>query len=277
MPSGPDLETVRVAWEAHGDHGPPLLLLHSIGLDRRSWEDVVPSLARDFRVVAADLPGHGASDKPPDADYGLWALGRRVGRLLDELGWERAILVGNSLGGGAALSLALQSPGRVRALALLNSVGFPEGLPAVGRLGFLPLVPTATGLAPPPVVRLSLATARRRWRSVTPGRSSRTVAYLRDPEGRGAFFRALRQLYGPDLEAMSLRYGEIRCPTLVVHGERDPLVPARFGRRLADSIPGARLELLPTCGHFPQEECPEEVALLLRRFLAGIERLEARG
>jgi pimeloyl-ACP methyl ester carboxylesterase len=258
----------RVVFERHGESGPPLLLLHSIGLDRHSWDDVVPGLAPHFRVAAADLPGHGESDKPADEDYGLWALGRRLVGLLDELGWERAAVAGNSLGGGVGLSMALQAPERVTALALVNSVGFPDGLPLVGRLGFLPLVPAATGLAPPPVIRVGLASARRRWTSVSTARSRRTRAYLRDPEGRAAFFRALRQLYGPDLGEMAARYGEIRCPALVLHGANDPLVRLPYARRLAERLPGGRLEVLPGCGHFPPEECPAAVADALRRFLS---------
>ena len=88
---------------------------------------LAPFLQRDYQLVALDLPGHGESDKPAGADYGLQSLGAQVGRLLDELGWEDCLLVGNSIGGGTCLSLTLQHPERVRALALLNSVVYREG------------------------------------------------------------------------------------------------------------------------------------------------------
>ncbi len=260
------LET-EVTYETWGDHGPRVLLIHPIGFDRHSWEHLIPRLSPGYRVAALDLPGHGESDKPTGADYGLWSLGRRVNRFLDELGWEDAVVVGNSLGGGVALSLTLQAMERVRGLALINSVAFRSGLPLIGRLAFVPLVPLTTAYTPRLALRIGLATPRTRWRSVTAKRCDRASVYLRSGEGRGAFFGALRQLYGPDLDEMAERYPAINCPTLILHGERDPLIRLTHAARLATAIPTARLETLPGCGHFPQEECPDETFAHLERFL----------
>lgn len=257
----------EISYETWGRSGPRVLLVHPIGFDRHSWEEVIPRLSTEFQLAALDLPGHGESDKPFDADYGLWSLGARVHHFLDELGWSDAVVVGNSLGGGVALSLTLQAPERVRGLALINSVAFRSGLPLIGRLAFVPLLPLTTAYTPRLALRLGLATPRSRWRSVTAKRCDAARRYLRSHEGRGAFFRALRQLYGPDLDQMAERYGEIHCPTLVLHGERDPLIGLRHAARLATSIPTARLETLPGCGHFPQEECPNETFQHLERFL----------
>lgn len=258
----------RVSYERWGSEGPRVLLVHPIGFDRHSWEDVIPRLSTRFQVAALDLPGHGESDKPARANYGLWALGARVERFLDELGWEDAIVVGNSLGGGVALSLTLQAPQRVRGLTLVNSVGFRSGLPLLGRLAFVPLLPLTTAFTPRLALRLGLASPRREWwKSIPAKRFDNTRQYLRSREGRGAFFLALRHLYGPDLDEMAEHYGEIHCPTLVLHGERDPLIRLGHAARLATAIPSARLEILPHCGHFPQEECPEETLQHLRRFL----------
>lgn len=256
-----------IAYDRWGRRGPRLLLVHAIGMDRHSWESIAPQLAQDFQVAALDLPGHGESDKPAGVDYGIWALAARVHRFLDELEWPDALVVGNSLGGGVSLAMTLQQPDRVRGLALIDSVAFRSGLPLVGRLAFVPVLPLTTALAPRLAVRLGLETARRRWGSVTAGRCDSARCYLRSREGRGAFFRALRQLYGPDLDEMSEHYGEIHCPTLVLHGERDPLIRLEHAARLATAIPTARLETLPGVGHFPQEEAPEETLQHLRRFL----------
>jgi pimeloyl-ACP methyl ester carboxylesterase len=247
-----------------------VLLVHAIGLDHTSWEPLVPHLAEDFRVAAVDLPGHGRSDKPMDADYGLRSMGARLVRFLDEIGWDDAILVGNSIGGGTALSAAVQAPERVRGLALLNSVGYRRGLPAVGRLAAVPLAPLVSAYTPQVAMRLGLESVRGGWGSVTPERCAACGSYFRDPEGRAAFFRTLRQLYGPDLDALARRYREIRAPTLVLHGERDPLIRLAHAERLAREIPPAELVPIPRCGHFPQEECPEEVAGKLRPFLERV-------
>lgn len=257
----------RIAYDRWGSGGPRLLLVHAIGMDRHSWEHIAPDLAREFQVAALDLPGHGESDKPVGVDYGIWSLAARVHRFLDELGWDEALVVGNSLGGGVSLAMTLQQPERVRGLALIDSVAFRAGLPLIGRLAFVPVLPLTTALAPRFAVRLGLETARRRWGSVTDRRCDSASCYLRSREGRGAFFRALRQLYGPDLDEMCEHYGEIRCPTLVLHGERDPLIRLEHAARLATAIPTARLETLPGVGHFPQEEAPQDTLRHLRHFL----------
>jgi pimeloyl-ACP methyl ester carboxylesterase len=265
--AGRDLADVFVHHARRGKDGPKVLLVHAIGFDHTTWDPILPYLEDRYDLALIDLPGHGQSGKPADADYGPLSLGRRALAVLDQLGWERAALVGNSLGGGVSLAAVLQAPERVTALALVNSVGLRPGLPALGRLAGIPFLPVLSGLAPSLAVRVGLESCRARWGSVTSARCTSSRAYLRSPEGRGAFFRALRQLYGPDLEEMARRYPEIRCPTLVLHGERDPLIRLRHAEQLSRMIPGAELIRLPGCGHFPQEECPEKVGAPLRRFL----------
>jgi pimeloyl-ACP methyl ester carboxylesterase len=263
----PGLDGVRVYHSMRGADGPRVLLVHAIGFDHRTWNLILPHLEERYRVAVLDLPGHGRSDKPADADYGPWSLGTRVVQLLDELGWNDATLVGNSLGGGVSLAVALQAPERVRALGLLNSVAFRWGLPPVGRLAAVPLVPAIAQYVPVFGVRFGLETCRHRWGSVTPDQCTVSRQYLRTPEGRGAFFRALRHLYGTDLERMAQHYPEIRCPTLVLHGEKDPLIRLSHAERLAKTIPDAEFVRIPRCGHFPQEESAAAVALELRKFL----------
>jgi pimeloyl-ACP methyl ester carboxylesterase len=94
---------------------------------------------------------------------------------------------------------------------------------------------------------------------------------MRSADGRHAFFRALRKLYGRDLELMASRYSEIRRPALVIHGQRDRLISNRHAERLAQALPEGRLVRIPRCGHFPQEECPDAVAEPLLRFLGQLD------
>jgi pimeloyl-ACP methyl ester carboxylesterase len=265
---GEDLLDAHVHTARYGrEEGPRVLLIHAIGFDHRSWEPILPYLEDRYHLVAVDLPGHGASDKPATADYGVRAMGRRIVRLLDELGWERAILVGNSIGGGTSLSAAVQAPERVTALALLNSVAFRSGLPQLGKLSFLPVLPLVGSYAPALAVRVGLELVRCGWGSVTAERSSLCCEYLRSVEGRGAFYRALRLLYGPDLTTNEKLYSTLRCPAFVLHGARDPLIRLSHAERLARTLPNAELEVIPRCGHFPQEEQPHLVGPRVRQFL----------
>ena len=131
------------------------------------------------------------------------------------------------------------------------------------------------GHAPSLAVRWGLESVRHRWGSVTDERCRACETYLRSADGRHAFFRALRQLYGSDLERMAVDYSAIRCPTIVLHAQRDRLISNRHAERLAAAIPGAQLVRIPRCGHFPQEECPDAVAEPLLRFLGRLETATA--
>lgn len=264
------LHGTRIHYHRWGTTGPRVLLIHAIGFDHHSWKPIIPYLEDRYQLVALDLPGHGESEKPAGADYSLRSLSARVTGFLDELGWEDAILVGNSLGGGTSLAVAERAPERVKGLALCNSVAYRAALPILGRLALLPLVSMVSPLAPSFAVRVGLETVRASWGSVTSHRCSAVGRYFRSREGRSAFFQTLRQLYGADLAEMEPHYREIRCPTLVLHGEGDLLIRVRFAERLAREIPRAQLIRLPHCGHFPQEERPEETGRALRAFLDGV-------
>lgn len=257
----------RLYREVSGATGPRLLLLHAIGFDLHTWDPVRARLAPYARVAAVDLPGHGYSDKPEGVDYGLRTLGRRMLGLLEELRWPDAVVVGNSLGGGVALAMAVQQPERVRGLVLVNSVGYRIGLPPVGLAAFLPMVPLVSAAAPPAAVRLGLATTHARWNTVKPERVEAAAAMLRARECRTAFFRTLRQLYGPELDLLAEQYPRIHCPAWVVHGMDDPLLLPWHARRLAHELPRGELRPLPECGHFPPEECPDRLSEEVLRFL----------
>lgn len=271
------LHGTRIHFRRWGSTGPRVLLIHAIGFDHHSWDRTLPYLEEAYQGVALDLPGHGESEKPRGADYTLRNLAGRVLGFLDELGWDDAILVGNSLGGGTSLAIAERAPKRVRGLVLLNSVAYRAALPILGRLALHPLVSMVSPLAPEFAVRLGLETVRAGWGSVTGARCSAVGRYFRSRDGRAAFFQTLRQLYGTDLAEMERSYRGIRCPTLVLHGERDPLIRLRFAERLAREIPRAELVRIPRCGHFPQEERPEETGRSLRRFLDRMTAAAAPG
>ena len=269
------VDGLRVATYVAGS-GEPLMLLHGLGGSKISWLPLIPMLAEGHRVVAPDLPGHGESDKPRGVDFSPRYYARVVRLLMDELGMERAVLVGNSMGGRVALELALRSSRRVRAMALLDPA--VPGLRWRYVMGFTRIVPTEFG-------RVSLP-LRRRWTEMAvrrlfanPGRlppqavraaADEFIRIYDDPAARLAFFASLRQIVmerpGPFFASMR----RVRQPTLVVFGDRDRLVPARLGTALAQSLPNAELHFLHDVGHVPQFEATEQTLDLLRPFLERV-------
>jgi pimeloyl-ACP methyl ester carboxylesterase len=261
--------------------GDPILLLHGLGASKITWLPVLAPLAQRYRVIVPDLPGHGESDKPRN-EYTPRFYARVVRHLMDALGIERAAVVGNSLGGRVALELALRSPGRVAALALLDpSV---PGLRWRYVMGFTRVFPTEIGAIPFPL--------RERWMEVmirrlfaqpdrlpNEGYSSAAAEFIRiyrNPVARMAFFSTLRHIVTerPDSFFASLR--RIKQQALIIFGDQDRLVPARLGVRLAQHLPHAELVILPDVGHVPQFEATDETLELLTGFLGRIPRREFR-
>lgn len=259
----------KIHYGRWGAAGEKLVLVHPIGFDHHTWDDFANFLPAGLQAVGLDLPGHGESDKPRGADYRLRNLAARTLQFLDELGWEDAWWVGNSLGGGVCLAAAIQAPRRVKGLVLVNSVGFRWGLPLplLGRAMALPGLNVFLRAAPRFVVRFGLDVARHGWGRVGAARTDYACRYLRDSSGSTAFVSTLRTLYGDELDQLAPYYTLIQGPKLVIHGERDPLIPVSHARRLAEVL-HADLRLLPSCGHFPQEEAPRELADAVNPVLA---------
>ena len=250
--------------------GAPLVLLHGIGLDRRSWDPVAPALARNFDVIAVDLPGFGDS-APGQADPK--ALAEAVAGLLTELGVTSPHLAGNSLGGWVALELAgleLAGLGPVASLTLLSPAGlWKRNTPRYCRVSLQAsrwLARHATG----PLSRLV------RFR---PGR----VLVLGQTHGHPArltpgYARAAVQAMGtcPGFEATLaatarrrfLATTPIGAPVTVAFGSRDVLLLPRQSRHLDQLPAGTKAEALPGCGHVPMADDPVAVAELITRTAA---------
>ena len=261
--------------------GDPILLLHGLGASKITWLPLLEPLAERHRVVVPDLPGHGESDKPRH-EYTPRFYARVLRHLMDGVGVDRAMVMGNSLGGRIALELALRSPGRVAALVLLDpSV---PGLRWRHVMGFSRVFPTEIGAIPFPL--------RERWMEVMirrlfarPDRlpyegysaaASEFIRIYRDPVARMAFFSTLRHIVTerPDSFFASLR--RIKQPALIIFGDQDRLVPPRLGVRLAQHLPNSELVVLPDVGHVPQFEATEETLELLASFLTRVARRQPR-
>jgi pimeloyl-ACP methyl ester carboxylesterase len=268
-----DLHGHRVAYRRAGS-GPAVLLVHGIAGTGAVWDAVVPELARTHTVIAPDLPGHGASGAS-GGDYSVGAMAATLRDLLLALQIERATVVGHSLGGGVAMQFAYLFPEHCERLVLISSGGLGRSVNLVLRSAALPgseLVTAGLGLSARAGGRaLRAAGLLRPERHSAPARElGRSVGSLADRETRTAFLATLRAVVGPvgqRVFAGDRLYLAAAMPTLIVWGERDPMIPAGHGRRAHAAMPGSRLELLPGVGHFPPLEAPEQTVAVLRAFL----------
>ena len=263
----------------HLDAGPldgvPIVGLHGLGATNASLLPCVWDLAQDYRVLAPDLPGHGAS-AAPRGRYDAPFFARWFVAYLDEIGVDRAVLLGNSLGGRVALEVAMLVPDRIRGLALLA--------PAMAFRRLRQLVP-AVRLARPELAAIPLPVSRSvvrlaiRLMFAHPTRltaqsydaaAGEFVRVFRRPAYRIAFFSAMRQIYLDDafgVEGFWRRLPSLDLPALFIWGARDRLVPAGFARHVTDAMPHAHSVVFEDCGHVPQFELPERTHAEIRAFV----------
>jgi pimeloyl-ACP methyl ester carboxylesterase len=254
--------------------GAPLVLLHGIGLSRQSWDPVVPALARQFDVIAVDLPGFGDSPQnhatPADADAQAEpaALARAVAVLLTELGVTEPHVAGNSLGGWVALELAAIHP--VASLTLLSPAGlWRRNTPAYCRVS-LRASRWLARHAPGPLSRLVnyrlgralvLGQTHGHPTRLSPGYARSAIAAMGTCPGFDATLAATAT-------RRCLATTAIDVPVTVAFGSRDVLLSRRLARHLDQLPPAAQEETLPGCGHVPMADDPAAVAALISRTAA---------
>lgn len=255
-------------------HGPPVVLLHGLAATKLSYLPLLPALARNHRVIVPDLPGHGESTKPR-ASYTPAYFASVILGLFDELGLDRAAVIGNSMGGRIALEVAAESD-RVRGLVLLDPAPAGVSFPLYVRL--LRMLPTGVGAVPIPLrkrivafgIRSLFADPDRLPRGAYLAGADEFIRIYRHGRARVALLSAIRGLMTDDEDRFWERMAGIETPTLVLWGNEDRLIPVRLGRRLAETMPGARLVVLPGVGHVPQFEVPEDARRRVQVFLDAV-------
>ncbi|RYE86354.1 MAG: alpha/beta hydrolase, partial [Myxococcales bacterium] len=250
--------------------GPPVVLLHGITESTETFVELQDALAPVATVHAVDLPGHGYSDIPARA-LSLDEMASWVEAYMAHAGLERAVVVGWSLGGGVALSLAARAPGRVAALVLLGAVGPRMPMPRGLGLLRLPLVAEmfTRALADPRFRRAALRDVYHR--SFTPsGAVVDRYARAWRVRGRAAYLRSLMR--GVDVAPLEACLGAVRAKTWVLHGVSDRIVPLSTAQHSAARLPDAALDALASTGHAPHLERPDAVRAAIEAALAHAAR-----
>jgi pimeloyl-ACP methyl ester carboxylesterase len=259
-----------------------IVLIHGITGSSATWEDVIEPLAEKYTVVAPDLLGHGQSAKPR-GDYSLGAYASGVRDLLGALGHDRGTIVGHSLGGGVAMQMAYQFPERCERLVLVSSGGLGREVNAMLRAATLPgselVLPL---LASSRVLNATSAVGSffgRLGMRAGPDLEEiwRGFSSLNDVGARAAFIHTLRGIVDPGgqrVNATDRLYLAQRVPTMLLWGERDPIIPAHHGRAAAALIPGSRFETFPGAGHFPHRTDPRRFVRTLSDFVESTEPAE---
>lgn len=236
-------------------------------------------LARDHEVIAPDLAGHGGSDRHR-GDHSLGGHACDLRDLLALLEVDRVTVVGHSLGGGIAMQFAYQFPEMTERLGVVGSGGLGREVSPLVRSAALPFAEQVLPLITAKwLVEAGSATAGLMARlGLQPGADlaeiSRGIASLGDTERRAAFVRTVRSVMSPlgqRVTANDRLYLAAGTPTLIVWGDRDPIIPVAHAFAAHERLPHSRLEIFEGSGHFPQLNDPVRFAELLSDFIASTE------
>jgi pimeloyl-ACP methyl ester carboxylesterase len=266
------VDGVRLAYLDQGE-GEPVVLLHGTPAHSIIWRKVVPALrAAGHRVIAYDLLGYGASERPVGRDTSVTAQAALLPQLLAALGVARCTVAGHDIGGAIAQLVALDRPDLVRRLALLDTVSY-DSWPSETWQRIIAAHPGGFGALPDAeyeaLVRGQLAmTVTRPERMSGPVLAS-YLAPLRGTVERASFFAHQVAHYdsAPTRQAAG-RLGELSMPVRLIWGAEDAWQPVSYAHRLAADIPHTQLRVIAGAGHFVTEDAPGQVAAELRDFLA---------
>lgn len=260
------VDGLQVHYKTAGTGDETWFLLHGFGASLFSWQKVLDPLAQGRTIVAYDRPAFGLTERPlpgtwhGQSPYSTQAQARQAIALLDHLGVEQTVLVGNSAGGTVALVTALQAPERISALVLVSPAvysnhSYPNWI--------IPLLRTPQMRRLGPWLVRSIASRGEAiiydaWHDPSLINDETLLGYKR-PLLAENWDKALWELVvARDPQDLPAQLSKLALPILIITGDDDRIVPTADSIRLADELPTAELVILANCGHVPQEECPQE-------------------
>lgn len=254
-------------------NGPPVLLLHGLGASTYTWRRIAPDLARDHRVIALDLKGFGASEKPLDSRYAAEEQAALTAAFIRERKLTGLTLVGHSFGGLVALLTAAElgrtEPGTISRLIIMDAPVLPQPFPGAAAAIDAPFVAYGVlGVTLPEVLARTLLTLSRRQDS--PPSEEDIAGYAApfyDLGARHAFIETARSVVGTNARGYEAKFRKLATPALLVWCRSDEIVPLATGRKLRRVMPNARLTVLKGCNHLPQDERPAALVAVMRPFL----------
>jgi Predicted hydrolases or acyltransferases (alpha/beta hydrolase superfamily) len=260
-----EINDVTVHYKEMGEGEKTFILLHGFGASVYSWREVMDDFSQRGRVIAYDRPAFGLTERPmpetwTENPYGMEANVELLRGLMDALEIEKAVLVGNSAGGGVSVAFALKYPERVESLILVDP-GLGGGRGPQFPEWALPLMRSPQMRHIGPLLVRDIAetgndTILRAWSDPSKVTDEIIEGYRKPLQSKN-WDRALYELtFAPPYPELRPQLPDLKVPAFVIGGEDDRIIRAWYFEAVSKEIPGTQLVLLPKCGHVPHEECP---------------------
>jgi pimeloyl-ACP methyl ester carboxylesterase len=263
-----DIDGAKVRVRVEGDKdAEPIILLHGFSFSLESWNDWAAGLKENYKVIRYDLLGHGLTGKDPKSRYAPEERAEFLGKILEKLNIQQAVIAGNSLGGLVAWRYAHHHPEKVKALILVAPGGY-----SINGVTDTPLEAPAAVQAyfrnPPEIgVQYSLTRLFSNPALVTPKRVKRAKDMITINDNGEEFIKSIAEFTLPD---PSSALSALKAPTLILWGKKDMVIPIDHSAKFQSAIDGAELITYDNAGHIPQEEIPEQSLKDVSLFLGKI-------
>jgi pimeloyl-ACP methyl ester carboxylesterase len=249
--------------------GKDILFIHGFASSTYTWEKVAPVLNKlGYHVWALDMKGFGWSDKPKDASFDPLTLTEEVYQWMEAMDLKDVVLVGNSLGGGIAIFMALLHPEKVGRIVLIDAAAYNTKFPFIMKMARMPLSAEMTKLVFSRwLVRLTLSEVYHHGDWITKDQVEAYYNRLRTENALNAQIAVVRALKFSRFEKYVNRISEIESKVLIIWGEDDRWIPLSSAYRFNKELRDSNLVIIPRCGHMPQEEYPDITARLIDAFI----------
>jgi pimeloyl-ACP methyl ester carboxylesterase len=250
--------------------GPAMLMLHGLGGNFTNYDSLAAIMKQDYRVVRVDLPGFGLSDLPEQRDSIAELYFAFFDDLLDTLQMDSLYVIGNSMGGWMGWELAVNYPDKVKGLVLLGRAGYEmeRVKDNIGRIEvlrnpfFMKLMERGFPLW---VSERNASRMRSEWETF----KQEEVVVNNGIMNRQGNFENMIFLATSNIQPDTTKIPQVACPTLVVWGKYDVIVPWEHTEKYKRDIPTSTVLVYDTCGHIPQMEYPKRLAKDIEQFISS--------
>lgn len=252
--------------------GSPLLLVHGITTYSFIWRQVVPFFKDQFELIVVDLPGCGDADKSLEVDLSLKHHAKLLCQFIRFLYIDRLHLVGHDVGGGICQIMAVSEPQLFNSLTLINTVAY-DFWPVQPIISMRTPIIRQLAMASLDIGALKFIVKRGMFHRERVSKELMNLFWLplKTSAGRKAFLYFARCLNNNDLLEIADQISQLTLPVLIIRGDADVYLSKLIAEKLHDNIPGSRYEILPTAGHFIQEDEPEQLAHIMAQFIQQVD------
>lgn len=251
----------KIRYLESGDSKKVLVLVHGLGASAERWSNVIPKFAKHYHVIVPDLIGFGYSDKPI-VDYTPDFFSTFLGKFFDALGLKHPNVIGSSLGGQIAAEYASAHPNNIEKLILVSPAGaMKQSTPALDAYIMAALYPNEQS------AKNAFEMMESSGNAVDDGIVNGFIERMQLPNAKLAFMSTVLGL--KNSEVITPRLHMINCPTLVIWGSKDPVIPIQHAERFVSYISNCQFYTMDGCGHTPYVQEPDKFSSVVLDFLSN--------